>query len=115
MAGHGGAGGPLRAGLPGGGGAGGHHRGDSEGRHHVRGQVTLDFLWLEENNIDCGQETPGYLFAELSSPLAVITLKLSCTSLPLIRLQCDSIHRILHLLSYTMILPWDVSELRQTM
>ena len=40
MAGHGGAGGPLRAGLPGGGGAGGHHRGDSEGRHHVRGQVT---------------------------------------------------------------------------
>ena len=51
MAGHGGAGGPLRAGLPGGGGASGHHRGDSEGRHHVRGKVTVDYQ-------NCFHESP---------------------------------------------------------
>ena len=77
----------MRAGLRGGGGARGQHGGEGQGRHLVRGQVTIVSVSLlvqvRRENIDCGQETPGYLFAELRSPLAVITLKLSCTSPPL--------------------------------
>ena len=45
LAGHGAAGGPMRAGLRGGGGARGQHGGEGQGRHLVRGQVTTVIMY----------------------------------------------------------------------